>query len=158
MIDFAIVGGGAAGISAARAARERGLTSMILEASDRTGGRARTVEWQGQALDLGATWLHSTGRNPLGPLAEQFGFEIDRSPVPWRSQYRDLGYSRDEQEASWAAMEAFAERLRDHAPASDCAADALDPGGEWNGFVEALNGYLNGTSLANTSAADFMAY
>jgi monoamine oxidase len=158
MIDLAVVGGGATGISAARAARERGLTCVILEASDRIGGRACTIDWQGQALDLGATWLHSAGRNPLAPLAELLGFAIDRSPAPWRNQYRDLGYSKEEQAKSWAAMEAFTGRLRDNPPPSDRASDALDAGCEWNGFVEALNGYLNGTSLARTSAADFLAY
>lgn len=158
MIDLAIVGAGAAGIAAAREAKARGLTCMILEASKRIGGRACTIDWRGHALDLGATWLHSADRNPLGPLAEQRGFDIDRSPVPWRNQYRDLGYSKVEQAVSWEAMEAFTDRLRDHPPPSDRAGDALAPGGEWNGFLEAINGYLNGTSLAKTSAADFMAY
>lgn len=158
MIDLAIVGGGAAGIAAAREARKRGLTCTILEASDRIGGRACTVEWQGHALDLGATWLHSAHRNPVAALAEQMGFDIDRSPVPWRNQYRDLGYSPQEQADSWAELAAFAERLRSNPPPSDRASDALEPGCEWNGFLESLNGYLNGTSLARNSAADFMAY
>src|SRR5438067_2081529 len=158
MIDVAIVGGGAAGIAAAREARKRGLKCVILEASQRVGGRACTDEWQGYALDLGATWLHSASRNPLGTLAEQIAFDIDRSAVPWRKQFNDLGFSQDEQAQSWEAVEAFAERLRSDPPPSDRAGDALEPGGEWNGFLDALNGYLNGTSLARTSAADFMAY
>jgi monoamine oxidase len=158
MIDLAIVGGGAAGIAAAREARDRGLTCVILEASDRIGGRVSTIEWHGHALDLGATWLHSADRNPLGTLAEQIGFDIDRSPVPWRKQFKDLGFSQEEQAQSWQAMEAFTERLRSVPPPSDRASDALEPGCEWNGFLESLNGYLNGTSLARTSAADFMAY
>jgi monoamine oxidase len=133
MIGLAIVGGGAAGISAARSARDRGLTCVILEASDRIGGRACTVEWQGHALDLGATWIHSAGRNPLVPLAEQLGVATDRAPTPWRNQYRNLGYSPEEQAGSWAATEAFTDRLRDNPPQSDRASDALEPGGEWNG-------------------------
>src|SRR5439155_19332308 len=32
------------------------------------------------------------------------------------------------------------------------------PNCKWNGALESLNGYLNGASLAKTSAADFMAY
>jgi len=158
VIDLAVVGAGAAGISAAREARKRGHTAVILEASKRVGGRTHTIDWQGCALDLGATWLHSAGRNPLGRLAEQQSFDIDRSPVPWRNQYRNLGYSEQEQAESWAAMEAFTGRLRENPPPSDRASDALEPGGEWNGFLEALNGYLDGTSLRNNSAADFMAY
>jgi monoamine oxidase len=157
VIDLAIIGAGAAGIAAAREARARGLTSVILEASDRVGGRAFTFDWQGHALDLGATWLHSAGRNPLVPLAEQLGVAIDRAPAPWRNQYENLGYSEEEQSESWAAMEAFAQRLRS-GPPGDRASEALEPGNDWNGFLEALNGYLNGTSLGKTSAADFMAY
>jgi monoamine oxidase len=157
MIDLAIVGGGAAGIAAARLARERGVEAVILEASDRVGGRTSTIGWQGSALDLGATWLHSADRNPLVPLAEQLGVSIDRAPTPWRNQFQNLGYSKEEQAESWVAVEAFAERLRS-GPPGDVASSALEPGNEWNGFLEALNGYLNGTSLANTSAEDFIAY
>lgn len=157
MIDLAIVGAGAAGISAAREARERGLTCVVLEASDSIGGRACTVDWNDNALDLGATWLHSADRNPLVPLAEELGVTIDRAPTPWRNQFQDLGYSKDEQAQSWAALDAFAQRLRE-GPPEDKASNALEPGNPWNGMLEALNGYLNGTRLANTSAEDFIAY
>ena len=157
MIDVAIVGAGAAGISAAREARERGLSCVVLEASDSIGGRACTVDWNDHALDLGATWLHSADRNPLVPLAEELGVTIDRAPTPWRNQFRDLGYSKAEQAQSWAVVDAFAQRLR-QSPNGDVASNALEPGNQWNGMLEALNGYLNGTSLANTSAEDFIAY
>jgi monoamine oxidase len=157
MIELAIVGGGAAGIAAARLARERGIEAVILEASDRVGGRTSTIGWHGCALDLGATWLHSADRNPLVPLAEELGVTIDRAPTPWRNQFQDLGYSKDEQAESWAAVEAFAQRLRSGLP-GDVASNALEPGNAWNAFLEALNGYLNGTSLAHTSAEDFIAY
>jgi monoamine oxidase len=152
VIDLAIVGGGAAGISAAREAGKRGLTAVILEASDRAGGRVRTIDHDGHKLDLGATWLHSADRNPLARLAEELGIAVDRGPTPWRNQYRNFGYAE-----SWAAMEAFAKRLREGVR-DDRASEALEPGNPWNGFIEALNGYLNGTSLAQTSAADFIAY
>lgn len=157
MIDLAIVGAGAAGIAAARSARERGLTFVLLEASNRIGGRAFTSDWQNCALDLGATWMHSADRNPLAAIAEQLGVAIDRAPTPWRNQFGDLGYSKEEQVQSWTEAEAFAERLR-KGVADDRASNALEPGNEWNGFIEALNGFLNGTSLANTSAKDFIAY
>jgi monoamine oxidase len=158
MMDLAIVGGGAAGIAAATAARERGLSAIILEASDRIGGRAFTVGWQHLGLDLGATWLHSASRNPLVHLAESLGVEIDRSPSRWREQFRELGFSKAEQAQSRRAMEAFLDRLRDLPPEDDRANDALEANGEWNGSLEAFSGYLNGTGLANVSAQDFLAY
>ena len=158
MFDLIIVGGGAAGIAAAVEARSRGLSSLILEASDRIGGRAHSIPWNGGALDLGAGWLHSADRNPMVGLAEEQGFEIDRSPSPWRKQYRSLGFSPEEQAASGKAVEAFEQRLLTNPPANDRAGDALDPDGEWNGFLHSLSNYLNGTSLDHVSAADWVAY
>jgi monoamine oxidase len=157
VIELAIVGGGAAGISAAREAKKRGIQAIILEASDRIGGRVQTIDWQGSKLDLGATWMHSAARNPVAALAQQLGIAIDRAPTPWRNQYQDLGFSKEEQAQSWAAMETFTDRLRSGV-ADDRASSALKPNNEWNGFLEALNGYLNGTSLEKTSAEDFIAY
>ena len=94
MIDLAIVGGGAAGIAAAREAKARGLSALVLEASDRVGGRAQSIHWREHALDLGATWLHSAERNPLVPVAEQLNIQMDRSQTRWREQYRNLGISK----------------------------------------------------------------
>jgi monoamine oxidase len=157
VIDLAIVGAGAAGISAAREARRRGLSYTILEAANRVGGRAHSVEWRGRHLDLGAGWLHSANRNPLVPLAEQLDLSIDRAQNPWRGQYQALGFARDDQEAAYAAFAEFEEQVS--APQQgDVAANALSPGGPWNAFIDALSGYLNGTSLRCMSAVDYAAY
>jgi hypothetical protein len=32
-------------------------------------------------------------------------------------------------------------------PASDCAADALEPEGEWNAYLQAISGFMNGAGL-----------
>jgi len=152
-----IVGGGAAGIGAAIEAGARGITPLILEAGNRLGGRAHSVVANGVTVDLGAGWLHSANRNRLVPLAEERGLEIDRSPTPWRGQFRALGFSRDDQAAAYEAFAMFEETVANPQP-GDVAASALPPGGEWNAFVDALSGYLNGTSLQCMSAADYAAY
>ena len=157
MIDLAIVGAGSAGISAGREASRRGLSSVLLEASARAGGRAHSIPFRGHALDLGAGWLHSANRNPLVPLAEQLAFDIDRSRTPWRGQYRGLGFPLEEQRSAYEAFANFDERVG-KPQAEDIAANALPDGGKWNDFIEALSGYLNGTSLRNMSARDYSAY
>ncbi|WP_159998839.1 NAD(P)/FAD-dependent oxidoreductase [Roseomonas sp. 18066] len=69
-VDVLVVGAGAAGIAAARAVRAAGRSLLVLEARDRAGGRARTDRTTlGAPFDLGATWLHEAGANPLTPLA-----------------------------------------------------------------------------------------
>ncbi|HET8613714.1 MAG TPA: NAD(P)/FAD-dependent oxidoreductase [Sphingomonas sp.] len=157
-IDIAIVGGGAAGIGAARAIAGSGRSALILEAGDRLGGRAWTVNARGLALDLGCGWLHSARRNAWASIAREMGVEVEHTPMLWRRQYRDLGFPPAEREEALRAVAAFHERLREHPSASDRAADAFAPGCRWNPYLEALSGYLNGAEFEHVSAADYLAY
>ncbi|MGO8833276.1 MAG: FAD-dependent oxidoreductase, partial [Roseiarcus sp.] len=64
-VAVAIIGGGAAGIAAARRLRDACVEALLIEARPRLGGRAWTVvEPSGSPLDLGCGWLHSADRNP----------------------------------------------------------------------------------------------
>src|SRR5438105_9449492 len=102
-VDVAVIGAGAAGIAAARRLVEAGNFSMVvLEARERPGGRAWTVEKDGLPLDLGCEWLHSADRNPLAPLAESLGFSICRRQPDWTTRLRRSGESA-EAEADWLA-------------------------------------------------------
>ncbi len=67
--DLIIVGAGAAGIAAGLTARGAGLSTRILEAASRVGGRAHTVSLGGVPFDVGCHYLHHAGRNPLAALA-----------------------------------------------------------------------------------------
>jgi len=156
--DVVIVGGGAAGVGAARALAGRNLRVLLVEASARIGGRARTERVGGCALDLGCGWLHSAERNEWVGIAEAAGFPVDRTPSSWGEQYRALGFSPADQDASGKAYDAFNTRLRTAALASDRASDAIGRENDWKPFVEALSGYINGAELEALSVADYLAY
>jgi monoamine oxidase len=156
--DVIIIGGGAAGIGAARALAASGCSTLLLEASSRLGGRAWTTEIAGQRLDLGCGWLHSGDRNSWMRVAEEAGLVIDRRPPKWGIQYRNAGFSPSEQTAARGAFNAWLERLSVAPPPSDCAADALPPGGEWNGYLQAISGFISGAPLERISVADYLAY
>jgi monoamine oxidase len=64
-----VVGAGVAGLAAARRLCTRGVRVTLLEAADRIGGRAHSVQLGGFAFDRGASWLHDADRNPLTELA-----------------------------------------------------------------------------------------
>ena len=75
-IDVVVIGAGVAGLAAAARLRQSGLRALVLEASGRIGGRARTdIEpaLGGVWFDHGAAWLHVAESNPLVPIAEAAG-------------------------------------------------------------------------------------
>lgn len=77
--DVAVIGAGFAGIAAARALSEQGLTVRVLEARERIGGRAHTVDLApGVAFDYGCSWLHCADINPLVKPAEEAGLSVVR--------------------------------------------------------------------------------
>ena len=156
--DVAIVGGGAAGIAAARRLHGSALSIVLLESLPRLGGRAHTISHDGLPLDLGAGWLHSADRNPWVAIAEAEGFTLDRTLPSWRRQYAELGFSREAQAEAADAYRRFGDRLRRDPPASDVAADALEPGGRWNAYLNSISGALNGAELSQVSATDFIDY
>ena len=153
-----IVGGGAAGIGAALEARARGIDALIVEAKDRLCGRAHSIDWNGHKLDLGCTWMHSAERNSLRMEAERAGAAIDRRPTGWLDQYRDLGFSPEEQKEAVEAFEHLERRMVTDPPATDRASDSLEPGNPWNPWLETLCSYINGAGLSQVSVADWLAY
>src|SRR5690348_291215 len=67
--DVVIVGAGAAGIAAARRVAAVGRSYVVLEASDRWGGRCLTdSKTFGIPYERGARWLYTPDSNPMAEL------------------------------------------------------------------------------------------
>ncbi len=80
--DVVVIGAGCAGLGAATALRDAGVRCVVLEASDRVGGRAWTTNpaaLGGVWFDMGAVWLHDAENNPLTPIARAAGDTLLRS-------------------------------------------------------------------------------
>src|SRR5580698_2321230 len=58
MTDVIVIGGGFAGVTAAREAALRGRTVQLLEARDRLGGRTWSSTWEGHSIEYGGAWVH----------------------------------------------------------------------------------------------------
>lgn len=58
MHDVVVVGGGFAGVTAAREAALAGASTLLLEARDRLGGRTWTHRWNDTDIELGGGWVH----------------------------------------------------------------------------------------------------
>lgn len=74
-----------AGLTAAnrlvQAASNECFDLVIVEASNRIGGRIFTSEFGGERVELGATWIHGIGGSPVYKIAERIGSL--QSEKPW---------------------------------------------------------------------------
>ena len=79
--DVIIIGAGAAGISAARRIAEAGRSYVLIEASNRVGGRTITDTAQfGVPFDLGAARLNMPAARPMAAFGRAEGLDISRAP------------------------------------------------------------------------------
>jgi pseudooxynicotine oxidase len=56
--DVLVIGGGFAGVTTARETTRGGLSTLLLEARGRLGGRTWTDTWNGTAIERGGGWVH----------------------------------------------------------------------------------------------------
>jgi monoamine oxidase len=164
-VDVAIIGAGAAGLGAAHALKNSGLSSIVLEARDRVGGRAHTIMASPEVtFDVGCGWLHSADRNSFVQIAEQLNFEINKALPPWRERAHGTAFPQAERDDFIRALDAFYERAERAAEQArktgrDSAADrCLEPGNRWNPMIDAISTYINGCELDQVSILDMDAY
>lgn len=83
-----IIGGGIAGIAAARRLFDHGYTNLtILEAENRIGGRINSVKESGSLFELGAQWCHGEDGNEIFNLVKNLNL-LDAS----FNDYQNLTY------------------------------------------------------------------
>jgi monoamine oxidase len=159
-VDAIVIGAGAAGVAAARQLRRAELSVLVVEARDRIGGRAWTLQEGGLPLDLGCGWLHSADENEWAAVAADLGLALDKTPPPWGRTAHQLNFSAADQRDFHAAWDRFDARIAEAArdpidrPASTC----IEPGSRWNALLDALSTYINGVELDRLSVHDFSRY
>lgn len=147
--DVIVIGAGMAGLAAARTFCARGIGAIVLEASNRVGGRAYTThppELGGCWFDHGAMWLHTAERNPLVPLAQAAGetllasdtFRTERTFIGCRqtTAEEDAAY-----EATWPTYTEVADAILANQADAPLSAVAERMGGNrWAHSVENWEG------------------
>jgi len=164
-VDVAIIGAGAAGLGAANALKNSGLSVLVLEARDRVGGRAHTIMASPDVtFDVGCGWLHSADQNSFVKIAEDLNFEINKSLPPWGERAYGKAFPQDDRDDFIRALDAFYDRAGEAAidaeqSGRDVAASLfLEPGNRWNPMIDAISTYINGCELDQVSLLDMDAY
>jgi len=157
-VDCIIAGAGAAGIAAARRFTAAKRSFILVEASNRIGGRCVTESTSfGVPFDRGAHYIYNPDNNPLARLAARTGLDIYPAATGQRIRIgrrnaRD-GELEDFLAATVRANRAIADaaRVRD----VDCASVLPKDLGEWRSTVEfALGPYNSAKDLGDISATD----
>ena len=94
MADVLIVGAGMAGLACALDLRDAGADVVLWEASDRPGGRVRTVRFpDGRWVEAGGEWIDTSHRH-IHALLERYGLRAAGDGAPWWA--REAGWVEDE--------------------------------------------------------------
>jgi monoamine oxidase len=87
VVDIAVVGGGLAGLTAARELGRRGRNVLLLEGRDRLGGRAWVSSFAGVDVEMGGAFIHWTQPH-LWAEVTRYGLDIVELPEPDRAFLR----------------------------------------------------------------------
>ncbi|RAI45199.1 flavin monoamine oxidase family protein [Rhodoplanes roseus] len=158
-VDIVVIGAGAAGIAAARRIAAANRRCVVVEASDRIGGRCATdTKIFGMPFDRGAHWLYGADVNPVAKLGPGTGLDVYAAPpgqkVRIGRRYAREGELEDFLSVMVRTNRAIIEAARGKADVSCLQAlpkDLL----EWRNTVEFMLGPLPyGKDLRELSAVD----
>ena len=161
VVDVVIVGAGAAGLAAAKSAGAHGLTFVLLEASRRIGGRARTEDFApGQPFDLGCHWMHSASLNPFVGIADRLGFRYRREKgwndvIHHHGAFLDNAQAREVDDLIEADERAIVEAARHGDPALAEVMNTRSPWAPYHAYWRSLE---SSCDPDQTGVADFVAY
>ncbi|MGH8429296.1 MAG: flavin monoamine oxidase family protein, partial [Solimonas sp.] len=80
--DVVVIGGGFAGVTAARDSMKNGYRTLVLEARNRLGGRTFSSEFSGHKIELGGTWIHWT-QPFVWAEVQRYGLQLKETPEPF---------------------------------------------------------------------------
>ncbi len=168
--DVIIVGAGMSGLTAAKELRRGNADArvLILEATDRIGGRARTLK-NGPPIDLGGAWLHGVSTNQLTGIVDTLGFKRVTTHLQGPYFTENGQVNSDAAEVFWKINEHFETLLGEAARkqlsrqsckgfASSKSADELSKLGlqKWEQFDLMQNFCAHLTAQRSDKASDYL--
>jgi monoamine oxidase len=167
--DVAIVGGGFAGVTAARDLAAAGRSVVVLEARDRLGGRTwyRPFAGTDYPVELGGTWFSLARQPPLAEEVERYGVRVVPAATRQGARWHTGGVTRHGlpiPQSEGAALERTLRSLslaskdidlrRDDVPVPDWLGDDLPHA--TRDFLFAWASFMSGADPAEVSMLEFL--
>ncbi|HVD11118.1 MAG TPA: NAD(P)/FAD-dependent oxidoreductase [Gaiellaceae bacterium] len=167
--DVAIVGGGFAGVTAARDLAAAGRSVVVLEARDRLGGRTWYRRFAGteHCVELGGTWFSLSRQPPLAEEVDRYGIRVVPAATRQSSRWHTGGVTRHGfpvPQSEGAVLERTLRRLsvasgdidlkRDDVSVPDWLGDDLPDA--TRDFLFAWASFMSGADPADVSMIEFL--
>src|SRR4051794_22326163 len=156
--DIVVIGGGAAGIAAARRIRAGNRRVTVVEAASQIGGRCKTDASTFEVpFDRGARWMHNPEPNPMIKLARAAGLEITTAPSGQKIRIGRRNARAGETEEFLAALVRANRAIDDASRRLDVSCASVLPKdlGDWAGAAEfVLGANFAGKDLKDLSVGD----
>ncbi|MCJ8144707.1 FAD-dependent oxidoreductase [Ancylobacter sp. A5.8] len=161
--DVVVVGAGAAGLAAGARLANAGVRSCVIEAAERTGGRAYTDTTSfGIAWDRGCHWLHSASVNPLRAAADRLGISyLARGTRQARATHLGTRWAEQaERVAIWRAIDGAFDAIKQAGDEGRdiAASEVMDLAGPWARLARHWVTLMSAAEAERLSTLDFAAY
>jgi monoamine oxidase len=128
--DVAVIGGGFAGVTAARECALRGRRVVLLEARDRLGGRTWSSEWDGWPIEYGGAWVHWHQPHTFSEITRA-GLATTLGPDAQRAHWhvgaeRRSGSIQERDAIAQKGWDQFVDGVREALPAPHAPLHAID--------------------------------
>ncbi|KAK2761327.1 hypothetical protein FQN54_001849 [Arachnomyces sp. PD_36] len=98
MFDVLVIGAGFSGLQAAYTAQQEGLSTVVIEARDRVGGKVWSVPLASGrgCADLGAAWINDSMQPRIWAYVQQFGLKVVKQRLEGRAVMQESSAHRFE--------------------------------------------------------------
>ncbi len=159
--DVIVVGAGLSGLTTAKELIRAKHSVLVLEATNRIGGRTITDRSFSVPIDFGAAWIHGTDKNPLTKIVDELNFRREKTKLDGRVFIGNHQLNDEEMKALEKDTEVAEDQMAQAAKAGrdQAVSDFVPSRSVYRALIASNIGPLeSGAEADKTSSADSAAF